>query len=354
MVEQLSDTPVTRSITNPRTGESFDKLISGTRLIGFLFQSLYPTHIIPVLPKIIFDARNGDFDTLAFIEGLHLASLEFISTAMQFSVQCGEEVHFTTQEEITAASEAYPELRDSFVTPVFAICPSWGAKEADPIENERVSSDIPTLVLSGEYDPVTPPAWGEIAAENLSNSFYFGFPGVGHGVSISGECPLSVTLAFLDDPRVEPDGSWIVKMSGPAFVVQEAEITLVPFSDETFGVEGVVPEGWIELGPGAYGRSALGLIHIAQQAVPGTGANQLLQGLTAQFGLGDVPESAGIREGDGLTWMLYEIEVKGLPWDIALADDGTGGSYLIVLQSTGGERDFYYAEVYLPAIDALK
>ena len=84
LVEQLSDTPVTRSITNPRTGESFDKLISGTRLIGFLFQSLYPTQIIPVLPKIIFDARNGDFDTLAFIEGLHLASLEFISTAMQF------------------------------------------------------------------------------------------------------------------------------------------------------------------------------------------------------------------------------------------------------------------------------
>ena len=42
-------------------------------------------------------------------------------------------------------------LRLSFVTPM-TICQSWGAREADPIENERVSSDIPTLVLAGEYD----------------------------------------------------------------------------------------------------------------------------------------------------------------------------------------------------------
>ena len=153
---------------NALTGESFDELLSGTRLIGFLFQSLYSTEIIPLLPKTISDASKGDLDALAFIEGIFLANLEFISTGMQFSVQCGEEVRFTTQKEIAAAAEAYPELRDSFVSPIFTICQSWGAREADPIENERVSSDIPTLVLSGEYDPVTPPAWGQIVAEDLN------------------------------------------------------------------------------------------------------------------------------------------------------------------------------------------
>ena len=240
------------------------------------------------------------------------------------------------------------------------ICQSWGARETDPIENERVSSDIPTLVLAGEYDLVMPPAWGQIVAEDLSNSFYFEFPGVGNDVSISGECPLSVALAFLDNPSAEPDGGCIAKMSGPAFVVQE--VTLVPFADETFGIEGVVPEGWIELGPGAYGRSALGLIGIVQKAFPGIRVtNQFLKDLTAEVGLGDVPESAGIREGDGLTWTLYEIEAHlnsalpylAVPFDFALADDGWG-TYLIMLKSTGSERDFYYAEVYLPAIDALR
>ena len=354
LVDHLTDTPITISITNALTGESFDELLSGTRLIGFLFQSLYSTEIIPLLPKTISDASKGDLDALAFIEGIFLANLEFISTGMQFSVQCGEEVRFTTQKEIAAAAEAYPELRDSFVSPIFTICQSWGAREADPIENERVSSDIPTLVLSGEYDPVTPPAWGQIVAEDLNNSFYFEFPGVGHGASISGECPLSVSLAFLADPNAEPDGSCIAEMTGPAFIVDEPEITLVPFDSEMFGISGVVPEGWIELAPGTYGRSALGLINITQLAIPGSVADQLLQRLTAQFALGDVPESAGNREADGLTWVLYEVEVRGLSFDIALAEEGAEKSYLILLQSTSGERDFYYAKVYLPAIDALK
>ncbi len=71
-------------------------------------------------------------------------------------------------------------------------------------------------------------------------------------------------------------------------------------------------------------------------------------------GLGDVPESVGSREADGLTWVLYEVEGRGLSFDLALAEDGTGRSYLVLLQSTRSERDFYYAEVYLPAVDALK
>ena len=143
-------------------------------------------------------------------------------------------------------------------------------------------------------------------------------------------------------------------MTGPAFIVDEPEITLVPFDSEMFGISGVVPEGWIELAPGTYGRSALGLINITQLAIPGSVADQLLQRLTAQFALGDVPESAGNREADGLTWVLYEVEVRGLSFDIALAEEGAEKSYLILLQSTSGERDFYYAKVYLPAIDALK
>ena len=353
LVEQLTETPVTISITNPLTGESFDKLMSGTRLIVFLFESLYSVEIIPLLPQIISDASDGDFDTLAFLEGTFLASLEFVSAGMQFSVQCGEELHFTTQQELRAAAAAYPELRDSLVLPISTVCPTWGAREADPIENERVISNIPTLVLAGEYDPVTPPAWGQIVAEDLSNSFYFKFPGVGHGAFFSGECPLSVALAFLSDPNTEPDGSCISGMTGPAFVVHEPEIALVPFTEELFGIKGVVPEGWIKISPGSYGRSALGLISMVQLAVPATSANQLVQGLTAQLGLGNVPESVGNREAVGLTWVLYEAEARGVLYDFALAEDGTR-TYLILLQSTGSERDFYYAEVYLPAIKALE
>jgi len=358
LVDQLNASPVTFSATQPLSGETYDVLMNGDGLIGFLFQSLYSTELIPLLPNILFDIRDGNYEILAVVMGSFLANIEFVSMGMQFSVQCGEEVRFSTPGEFAAAAEAYPEIRRLFEgspnlgEPVFTICEIWGAKEADPIENEPINSDIPTLVLAGEYDPVTPPAWGEVVAETLSNSFCFEFPGVGHGASISGEeCPLSIALAFLDDPTTEPDGSCVAQMSGPAFVVPETEIILVPFTDETSGISGVVPQGWVELWPGTY-RSKLGVVVILQQAQPSTEADGLLQSLTTQFGLGEVPESVGSREANDLNWSLYEFEAQGLAIDLAIAEsDGT--SYFILLQSTASERDFYYAEVFLPAIDGF-
>jgi pimeloyl-ACP methyl ester carboxylesterase len=359
LVDQLNASPVTFSATQPLSGETYDVLMNGDGLIGFLFQSLYSTELIPLLPKILFDVRDANYDILAVVMGSFLSNIEFVSMGMQFSVQCGEEVHFSTPGEFAAAAEAYPEIGRLFDAspnlgePVFTICEIWGAKEADAIENEPVASEIPTLVLAGEYDPVTPPAWGEMVAETLSNSFYYEFPGVGHGASISGEeCPLSIALEFLDDPTTEPDGSCVADMSSPAFVIPETEIILVPFTAETSGISGVVPEGWVELWPGTYARSGLGLVLLAQQAAPDIEAAVLLQLLTTQSGLGEAPQSVGTREANDLNWSLYEFEAQGLAIDLAIAES-KGTSYLILLQSTSSERDFYYTEVFLPAIDGF-
>ena len=44
----------------------------------------------------------------------------------------------------------------------FAECDIWGAGTADPIEDKAVVSSIPTLVVAGQYDPITPPSWGKV------------------------------------------------------------------------------------------------------------------------------------------------------------------------------------------------
>ncbi len=359
LVDQLNASPVTFPVTQPLSGETYDVLMNGDGLIGVLFQSLYSTDLIPLLPKTIFEVRDGNYDILAMVFGSFLTNIEFVSMGMGFSVQCGEEIHFSTPGEFAAAAEAYPKIRSLFDSTlnlgeaVFTVCEIWGAKEAAPIENQPVASDIPTLVLAGEYDPVTPPSWGEMVAQGLNSSFYFEFPGVAHGASVTGgECPLSIALAFLDDPTTEPNGSCLTEMSGPAFVVPETEIPLVPFRDETFGISGVVPEGWVELSSGIYARWGLGLIAIVQQAAPGMGADLLVQVLTTQLGLDGVPQTVGSREANDLNWLLYESEAQGLAIDLAVAEsDGT--SYLVLLQSTVRDHDFYYTEAYLPAIDAF-
>ena len=64
-----------------------------------------------------------------------------------------------------------------------------------------MASDVPTLLLAGEFDPVTPPEWAETAARHLANAHLFVFPAVGHGVLDSHVCAADLVRAFLAAPQ---------------------------------------------------------------------------------------------------------------------------------------------------------
>lgn len=98
-----------------------------------------------------------------------------------------------------------------------AICEAWDVGVADPIENQPVSSDVPTLIFAGRYDPITPPAWGSLAAETLSHSYFYEFPAIGHGVVRANECALEIGLQFLADPLLEPDSACLAELTSPDF-----------------------------------------------------------------------------------------------------------------------------------------
>jgi hypothetical protein len=208
-------------------------------------------------------------------------------------------------------------------------------------------------VLAGEYDPITPPAWSQLVTADLSNSSYVEFPGLGHGVSIAGECPATIMLDFLEEPTGAPDTACIAEMAGPVFVPVIPEVVLVPLENDTFGFSGLVPEGWEEVAPGVYSRasSAVDAARIIQQAAP-VPVSTLLELLVGQLGLEEAPGEAGTREANGLTWTLYETTVQNLSIDLALAEsDGT--SYIILMQSDPDERESLYESVFLPVVDAL-
>jgi pimeloyl-ACP methyl ester carboxylesterase len=44
-----------------------------------------------------------------------------------------------------------------------------------------ISSDVPVLIFTGEWDPVTPPSNGDAAARQLKNSLHIVVPHGGHG-----------------------------------------------------------------------------------------------------------------------------------------------------------------------------
>lgn len=141
-------------------------------------------------------------------------------------------------------------------------------------------------------------------------------------------------------------------------LAQEGEIALAPFTSETFGVQGVVPEGWSEAGPGVYAREqgATDLTRLIIQAAPGMTADALAGVLRGQLGLDALPDSAGTVATDDYTWTLYEISVAtagmNIRVDLALTENETGAA-LVLLQALDVDYDALHESVFLPVVEAL-
>jgi pimeloyl-ACP methyl ester carboxylesterase len=358
-VNRLNETPASFQITDPFTGESYEVLLTGDDLVGLLHQFLYYTNVVPSLPQMIYDASQGTFDQAARILGLVIGTEETLSRGMFYSVRCHDELAFSTLDQFEAVAAEYPELArflaDGISSLSYGVCEDWDAGQAGAIENQAVTSDIPALILAGEYDPVTAPSWGKHAAATLENGYFFEYPGVGHGASVADDCPREMIVAFLDDPTAAPDDACIAEMDLPQFVVpvEAGAIELEPFTNEEMGIQGLVPAGWTEVNIGVYSRgsSATDTAVLLAQAAP-VGAEDLLALVSSQLGLEEPPEAVGEREANGLTWTLYAVTVLGLELDLALTESN-GLALIVLLQSDPGEHEALYEAVFLPVVDAL-
>lgn len=216
-VAHLNNEPVLREIINPYTGETYDALISGDTLLALTFHLLYDSKVRYFIPRIIYDVSQGDFNYLDLAYGSLLALSSLSSRGMMLSVQCREELPFGSEEVLQAEIERHPHLAGMYQGSIlgeliYPACETWSVGQAEKSANQPVESEIPTLILSGEFDPITPPAWGFRAAQTLENAYAYEFPGIGHGASVADKCPLNMMIAFLQNPNQEPEASCIQGM----------------------------------------------------------------------------------------------------------------------------------------------
>jgi pimeloyl-ACP methyl ester carboxylesterase len=211
---------------NPRFAGGFDEdgvtlvYLSGDLLLELMFQALYSTDLIPRLPEVIYSIHNEDDGPLTDLLKRFLDAHGAFSLGVYLSVECGEELSFSSKDAVQQEISKYPEISGAFRSAglsLFDQCAAWAVPNAPAIENEPVVSDIPTLVMAGSYDPITPPDWGRDVAAHLSHSAFFQLPGVGHGVIPSSTCAQSIATTFLDAPSVGPASDCLATLTPPDF-----------------------------------------------------------------------------------------------------------------------------------------
>jgi pimeloyl-ACP methyl ester carboxylesterase len=362
VIDRLNAEPIPITVTNPLDGQSYDALLTGDAVRGNLGTFLYISRIIPVLPQAIFDVHNGDVDLMTQLSSTRLALLDLLSRGMMLSVMCNEDLVGRTPKDLLNITAGLPSQLVSSADPeftieygMFGICENWPVPGADLSAKEPLVSDIPTLVLEGEFDPVTPPEYGQLVASYLLNGYYFEFPGVGHDV-LSNDCALQIAGAFVTDPTQAPEATCISQMSGVSFDIpgEAPELVMEAFIDEERGFSGLVPAGWQELAPAnlARGQTALDPTYFVLEASD-TSADVLFASLIAQLGIDPAPESIVSAEVGSFSWDFYRFENPGGNMaDLAIAEDGEK-AYFVYLVSPPNEHDALYEQLFLRAVAAM-
>ncbi|HEY0715654.1 MAG TPA: alpha/beta fold hydrolase, partial [Polyangia bacterium] len=153
-----------------------------------------------VLIRQLERARVGDYGYFAAVLG---SPRQASSLPVNLTVMCAEQMAFTSPEaiEMRAAAQAAP-FADALLARYYAVaCPLWPVGRSSTQLREPVSSPLPTLLLHGRLDPVTPGYWMRTAQRTLGGGRTLELPQEGHAV-LRRPCGATLAAKFLQQPRM--------------------------------------------------------------------------------------------------------------------------------------------------------
>jgi pimeloyl-ACP methyl ester carboxylesterase len=170
---------------DPTNGAWREEIPRFGHLGGLLRFYAYRPESASMLPLILHDASEGRYETLlSQSRALSGDVSDSIALGMHLSVSCTEDPEIKVQAEDDATI-----MGNSIAEFIQAQCAAWPKGTRDPNFRKPLSSDVPVLAISGEFDPVTPPRYGDEVVKTLPKGRHLILPGQGHSVLTTGCMP---------------------------------------------------------------------------------------------------------------------------------------------------------------------
>lgn len=194
---QLDEAPIELRLPHPASGILTDVTLDRQSVASVIRLHSYAPETAALLPLLIHTAHvEKNPQPLAAQSILISQNLESsISMGLNLSVVCAEDAPYIDLDDAEAAN-ADSYYQDFETERMLRFCQSWPSADAATDGKRAIESDVPTLLLSGEFDPVTPPQNAEQAAKTLSNSQHIVAPYQGHAVVTRGCIPLLLADFF--------------------------------------------------------------------------------------------------------------------------------------------------------------
>ncbi|SDB45020.1 Pimeloyl-ACP methyl ester carboxylesterase [Flavobacteriaceae bacterium MAR_2010_188] len=179
-----------------------DDYFNGDDFAQAMLIAFYKTKVVPLIPLAMHEFAKGNVDQLKpWIENLSSSEDYGKTNDIQGAlIDCYECKARKPQYTPDSLQVSFPYLATLAEKDYKKLCEIFRPER--PLENyyESVKSNLPVLVLSGEFDPGMPPSFGQATIESLTNSTFVVIPNASHAAMHYNECSLNIVESFLKNP----------------------------------------------------------------------------------------------------------------------------------------------------------
>ena len=347
VLQTLDATPLRTTTSSIPEEGSLNVLVNGRVFAETITWMLRYGETIPSIPLVIGRAYAGNYDPLRFMLSMPYDTINQINLGTYVSVNCHEQVYLATTGSVGLIVD------DN--------CVIWDVAPLQPSEIEPVRSGMPVLLISGHFDPATPPAFARQVAANLGHATLLEFPTQGHvpTASTASDCARQAMAEFIRNPNAPVRPACLADEQKVTFVLPytgETPIPLEDLRDETQKLITKVPKDWTKGEGNLYARQN-GFNDVTQIIVMQSTASKerLIDAYGANFNNGagfDEPAALqGKEKYNNLEWSFYTAKSGSLMVDMAFAQN-VKQTIMVMMVSFPDERDALYRMLFLPVIEA--
>jgi pimeloyl-ACP methyl ester carboxylesterase len=186
LLARLRRAPQQVRFRDPLTNEPREATLTAGTVSGVVRLYAYAPQLFAMLPLSLAEASAGRPEAF-MAQATMIESLvgEQITHGLELSVICSEDADLLRPDPLDKDTL----MGAAFVDAIKAQCAAWPRGRMPADFHQPVRSSRPALLFSGEFDPATPPRYGEQVARNLPNGRHLVLRGQGHNVMAVGCAP---------------------------------------------------------------------------------------------------------------------------------------------------------------------
>jgi pimeloyl-ACP methyl ester carboxylesterase len=234
VLARLRRQPAVVEIVHPETGEPAKVILKPDLFAEALRYLSYNSGTASLIPALVHQSALGDFAGVAEFALFARRVVGGLAEGLYLSITCAEDLpQIQPKEAERLARNTF--LGDHRYQQQSAACGAWVRGAVPPDFATPIRSDTPALLVTGEWDPVTPPSLAAEALKTLPGGVSVVVPHGGHAFDgLEGlDCVKRVIRDFVEAGMVRGlDMTCLASVRRPPFPLVPPPLKVVPIREE--------------------------------------------------------------------------------------------------------------------------